>query len=152
MAIIIDRYDPRKDKDALREIFEVFIENKAFFKSTWEKFEKELNERVLKLQDRNSMVVAREEGEMVGWGTYTIWRDYLGNDRVVIHQVLTSKEDSYKKGIEERIIKELQSYVKRTLKIEKTFYICPDSNSALRSIFLKLGIKKSNHIWYEYDY
>jgi len=98
------------------------------------------------------MVVAREEGKMVGWGTYTIWRDYLGNDRVVIHQVMTKKEDSYKKGIEEKITKEIQSYVKRTLKIDKTYYICPDSNSALRSIYLKLGIKKSDYIWYEYDY
>lgn len=98
------------------------------------------------------MVVAREAGKMIGWGTYTIWRDYLGKDWAVIHQILTKREDSYKKGIEERIIKELQSYIKRTLKIEKTYYICPDSNSALRSIFLKLGIKKSDYIWYEYDY
>ncbi|MEJ2279554.1 MAG: GNAT family N-acetyltransferase [Candidatus Lokiarchaeota archaeon] len=128
------------------------MENKAFFKSRWEHFEKELENRVLKLQDRNSMVVAREAGKMIGWGTYTIWRDYLGKDWAVIHQILTKREDSYKKGIEERIIKELQSYIKRTLKIEKTYYICPDSNSALRSIFLKLGIKKSDYIWYEYDY
>ena len=41
--IVIDRYDPRLDKDELKEIFEDFIENKSHFYSHWQKFENELN-------------------------------------------------------------------------------------------------------------
>ncbi|MFW9989206.1 MAG: GNAT family N-acetyltransferase [Candidatus Odinarchaeota archaeon] len=147
--IVIDRYDPRKDKEALQEIFKEFIANKAYFFSYWEKFEEELNRRTLDLQYRNSMVIAKEEGKILGFGTYTLFRDYLGNDRVLIHQVLTRKNDSFKLGIEEKIIRELQLYIKRTLKLDKVFFICPDSDGASRSLFLKLGIKKSRYIWYE---
>ena len=147
--IIIDRYDPRLDREALKEIFEDFIENKSYFFSHWQKFEQEINKRVLDLQYRNSMVVAKEDGKIVGWGTYTSFRDYLGNDRAIIHQILTKKEDSYKKGIEEKIIRELQLYIKKTLKLDKVYYICPDSDGALRSVFMKLGVKKSPNIWYE---
>jgi hypothetical protein len=147
--IIVDRYDPRVDKDTLKEIFTNFIAIKSYFFSTWEKFEEELNRRTLDLQYRNSMVVAKEGGKVLGFGTYTIFKDYLGNERVLIHQILTKKEDSYRKGIEEMIIRELQLYVKRTLKIDKVYFICPDSDGALRSLFLKLGINKSKNIWYE---
>jgi len=149
--IVIDRYDPRSDKDALKEIFEDFMENKTYFFSHWQRFEQELNRRALDLQYRNSMVVAKDEGRIVGWGTYTLFKDYLGNDRAVIHQVMTKKDDSYKKGIEEIIIKELQLYIKKTLKLDKVYFICPDSDGALRSIFMKLGVKKSKFIWYEHD-
>jgi len=147
--ITIDRYDPRLDKNELKEIFEDFVENKSYFFSHWQKFEQELNKRVLDLQYRNSMVVAKEEGKVVGWGTYTSFRDYLGNDRAIIHQILTKKEDSNKKGIEEKIIRELQLYIKKTLKLDKVYYICPDSDGALRSVFMKLGVIKSPNIWYE---
>jgi L-amino acid N-acyltransferase YncA len=147
--IVIDRYDPRVDRDALKEIFEDFIKNKAYFFSHWQKFEKELDKRVLDLQYRNSMVVAKEDGKIVGWGTYTLFKDYLGNDRAIIHQILTRKEDSYKKGIEEKLIRELQIYIKRSLKLDKVYLICPDSDGALRSVFMKIGAKKSKYIWYE---
>jgi len=149
--LVIERYDPRIDKDELKEIFEDFIENKSYFFSHWEKFEAELNRRVLDLQYRNSMIVAKEGGKIVGWGTYTKFRDYLGNDRVIIHQVMTRKDDAYKKGIEEKILRELQLYVKKTVKLDKAYYICPDSDGALRSIFMKLGVKKSKFVWYEGD-
>ena len=149
--IITDRYDPRSDKEALKEIFQDFIENKSYFFSHWQKFEEELNKRTLDLQYRNSMVIAKEDGKIVGFGTYTLFRDYLGNDRVLIHQVLTKKEDSFKKGIEEMVIREIQLYIKRTLKIDKVYFICPDEDGALRSVFLKVGINKSKHIWYEHD-
>ncbi|MHA2392223.1 MAG: hypothetical protein ACXAEX_09630 [Promethearchaeota archaeon] len=149
--IIIDRYDPRSDKKALKEIFEDFIENKSYFFSHWGKFEDELNRRSLDLQYRNSMVIAKEDGKTVGFGTYTLFRDYLGNDRVLVHQVLTKKEDSFKKGIEEMIIREIQLYIKRSLKIDKVYFICPDSDGALRSVFLKVGINKSKHVWYEHE-
>ena len=149
--LIIERYDPRVDKDALKEIFEDFIENKSYFFSHWERFEEELNKRTLDLQYRNSMVVAKDEGKIIGFGTYTLFRDYLGNDRVMIHQILTKKESSFKKGIEEQIIRELQLYIKRTLKIDKVYFICQDTDGAQQSLFLKLGIKKSKYIWYEHD-
>jgi hypothetical protein len=147
--IITDRYDPRVDKEALKELFKDFIAVKSYCFSTWGRFEEELNRRTLDLQYRNSMVVAKEEGTIVGFGTYTLFRDYLGNDRVLIHQVLTKKEDSFKKGIEEKIIRELQLYIKRSLKIDKVYFIAPDSDGAIRSLFLKLGVKKSPNIWYE---
>ena len=146
-----DRYDPRLDRDALKELFEDFIENKTYFISTWKEFEKELNKRVLDLQYRNSMIIAKEEGVIVGWGTYTLIKDYLGNNRALIHQVLTKKEDSYRKGIEEQIIRELKLYIKRTLNLDKVFIICQDSDSALRNLVMKLGAKKSKNYWYEND-
>ena len=144
-----DRYDPRLDKDVLKEIFEDFIENKSYFSSTWQEFEKEINKRVLDLQYRNSMIVAKEEGEIVGWGTYTLIEDYLGNKRALIHQVLTKRENSYRKGIEELIIRELKLYIKRTLNLDRVFLICQDSDSALRNLVMKLGAKKSKNYWYE---
>ena len=149
--IVTDRYDPRIDRDELRAIFDDFIENKSYFISTWQEFEKELNKRVLDLQYRNSMVVAKEEGKIVGWGTYTLIKDYLGNNRALIHQVLTKKEDSYRKGIEEQIVRELKLYIKRTLNLDKVFLICQDSDSALRNLVMKLGAKKSKNNWYEND-
>jgi len=149
--LIIERYDPRVDKDALKEIFEDFIENKSYFFSHWERFEEELNKRTLDLQYRNSMVIAKDDGKIIGFGTYTLFRDYLGNERVLIHQVLTKKENSFRKGIEEQIIRELQLYIKRTLKIDKVYFICQDTDGAQQSLFLKLGIKKSKYIWYEHD-
>jgi len=149
--IVTDRFDPRLDKDAVKEIFEDFIENKSYFISSWQEFEKELNKRVLDLQYRNSMIVAKEEGKIVGWGTYTLIEDYLGNQRALIHQVLTKREDSYRKGIEEQIIRELKLYVKKTLNLDKIFLICQDSDSALRNLVMKLGAKKSKYYWYEND-
>ena len=146
-----ERYDPRLNKDELKEIFEDFIENKSYFTSTWQEFEKELNKRVLDLQYRNSMIVAKEDGKIIGWGTYTLIKDNLGNNRALIHQVLTKKEDSYRKGIEELIIRELKLYVKRTLNLDKIFLICQDSDSALRNLVMKLGAKKSKNYWYEND-
>ncbi len=145
----ITRYDPRKDKEALNELFNQFIEYKSYFSSNWNSFEYELNKRVLNLQYRNSMVVAKEGDNIVGFGTYTVFRDYLGNDRVLIHQVMTKKEDSYKKGIEEAVIRELLTYIKKTIETDKSYIICPDSDGSLRSLLMKLGLKKSKLIWYE---
>lgn len=145
----ITRYDPRKDKEALNELFNDFIKSKSYFSSNWNKFEYELNKRLLNLQYRNSMIIAKEGEKLIGWGTYTIFRDYLGNDRVLIHQVLTKKEDSFKKGIEEAIIREIITYIKKTTEIDKFNILCPDSDGSLRSLLLKLGLKKSKFIWYE---
>ena len=147
--LIIDRYDPRKDKDEIMEIFEDFIENKSYYFSHKQKFETELNKRVLDLKFRNSVIVARDEGVIVGVGFVTVFVDILGNENCVIHQVMTRKPDSYKRSIEERIIRELMKYVKGTLKINKVYFQCRDNDSALRSLFLKLGVKKSKEVWYE---
>ncbi len=149
--IEIERFDPRKDIDTLKELFDDFTKNRAYFTSSWQEFEEELKKRALDLQYRNSMVIAREDGRVVGWGTYTIFRDYLGNDRVLINQGIIKKADTFKKGIEEKIIRELQSYIKKTLKIEKTFLICPDTDGNMRSILMKLNAKKSKYIWYELE-
>ena len=147
--IEIERYDPREDKEALKEIFEDFIKNKSYFPGDWQQFETELNKRALDLKSRNAMVVAKEDGKIVGWGTYTLFKHHLGGDRVLIHQVLTKKEDSYKRGIEEIIINEIQSYVKRVENLDKVYALCPDSDSSMRSIFMKLGLKKSKFVYYE---
>ncbi len=145
----IGRYDPRQDKESLRELFEDFIQNKSYFESSWKQFEEVLNKRVLDLQLRNGMIIAKEEGKLVGYGTFTIFNDYLGNQRALIHQVMTYKADAFKKGIEEMIIKELESYLKNTIKINKYFILCLENDSSLRSLLMKLGPKKSKHIWYE---
>ena len=146
----VERYDPRKDKEALTDLFNDFVQSKSYFTSNWNNFEYELNKRLLNLQYRNSMVMVKEDDKMVGWGTYTIFRDYLGNDRVLIHQVLTRKEDSFKKGIEEIILRELMTYIKKTIPdMKKIHVICPDSNGSMRSLLMKLGLKKSEYIWYE---
>jgi hypothetical protein len=147
--MIVDRFDPRKDKAALKEIFKDFVENKCYFSTRWDKFEKELDKRSMNLQYRNAMVVAKEDGDLIGFGTYTMFTDYLGNNWVLIHQVITKKEDAYRKGIEEKIIEELQLYVKRSLGENKVYFICPDSDGSKRSTFMKLGIKKSDNVWYE---
>ena len=146
----VERYDPRTDKEGLKDLFTDFIQNKSYFKSNWNNFEYELNKRLLNLQYRNSMLMVKEGEKMVGWGTYTIFRDYLGIDRVLIHQVLTRREDAFKKGIEEIIIRELINYIKKTNKdIKKIHLICPDSDASMRSLLMKLGLKKSEFFWYE---
>ncbi len=147
--IVIDRYNPRDDKEELKELFEDFAQNKLYFKTSWEDFEKELNERILDLTFRNGMVTAKEDGKLVGWGTYSQFKDYLGKERVLIHQVMTKKEDAYKKGIEEQIIRELERYINNTLQINKAYYIGVDSDSNLQSVFMKLGIEKSEYVWHE---
>ena len=147
--ITIERYDARKERDDLKELFDDFIKNKSYFNSNWNQFEYELSKRSLNLQYRNSMITAKEEGKMVGFGTYTIFRDYLGNDRALLHQVMTKKDDSYKKGIEEIILRELMNYIESTHRINKFSAICPDSDGNLRSLLLKLGLKKSQFIWYD---
>ena len=147
--IEIDRYDPREDKEALKEIFEDFIRNMSYFPGDWQSFEKELNKRALDLKSRNAMVVAREDGKLVGWGTYSLFKHHLGGESVLIHQVLRKKEDSHKKGIEEMIINEIQTYVKKVENIHTIYSICPDNDSTMRSIFMKLGLKKSKLIYYD---
>lgn len=147
--IVIDRYNPRDDKEELKELFEDFAENQLYFKTSWEEFEKVLDKRVLDLTLRNGMIAAKEDGNLVGWGTYSQFSDYLGKERVLIHQIMIRKIDAYKKGIEEQIIRELEKYIKNTLQFNKAYYIGVESNNNLHSVFMKLGIEKSEFVWHE---
>lgn len=147
--IELGRYDPREDKVALIELFEDFNNSISHFPVPKEQFERELNLRVLDLQYRNSMITAKENGRLVGFGTFSVFMDYLGNKYALIHQVMTRKEDSYKKGIENLILEELQKYVSRAIKTDKFYYRCPDDDGNMRSLLLKLNQKKSKFIWYE---
>ncbi|MFX1238100.1 MAG: hypothetical protein ACFFAS_17810 [Promethearchaeota archaeon] len=147
--IILSRYDPRTDKEALKELFEDFNNNLSYFPVEWDDFENELKRRALKLQYRNAMVVAKEKDRIVGFGTFTAFRDYLGIDYALVHQVMTRKEDSFKKGIEFMILEELQKYISRTFNTTKFYYRCPDKDNNRRSLLIKLNQKKSKCIWYE---
>ena len=60
--IEIDRYDPREDLEALKELFDDFNKNISYYPVEWKQFERELRLRVLDLQYRNSMIIAKENG------------------------------------------------------------------------------------------
>ncbi|MBN1803082.1 MAG: hypothetical protein JW891_16345 [Candidatus Lokiarchaeota archaeon] len=147
--IKLDRYDPRTDKEALKELFDDFNQNLSYFPVDWDQFENELNRRVLKLQYRNAMIIAREDDKIVGFGTFTAFKDHLGRDHALVHQVMTRKADAFKKGIEFTILEELQKYISRSLNTRKFYYRCPDSDNNWRSLLMKLNQKKSKCIWYE---
>ena len=147
----IKRYDPRKDKDGLIELAEAYSEfsTTKFVKET---FVKEIESRVKDLVLRNSIILAKEDDEkIIGAGFFTIYNDHFGNSQCKIHHVLTKKEDSFKKGIEEAIMKELFKYLKNTMKITNIGLYCMDKNSQYRSVLMKMGIKKSKHLYYEYE-
>ena len=95
------------------------------------------------------MVIAKEGDKILGYGTFTIFKDHLGIDHALIHQVMTRKADSFKKGIETMIIKEVQKYASRTLNTTKFYFRCPDTDNNRRSLLMKFNQKKSNFIWYE---
>jgi len=42
----VERYDPRKDKEALKDLYNDFIESKSYFPSNWNSFEYELNKNI----------------------------------------------------------------------------------------------------------
>ncbi len=147
--VVIQRYDPRADKNELKALFEDFIEHISYLPGTWEKFEKEVENRALDLRTRNSMVVAKEDGKLVGWATYTKITDYLGNSRVLLHQVITKKADSFKKGIEEELIHELEAYIKKTEHLDRVYIRVKNSDNQSKSLLLKMGYKKSEFMYYE---
>lgn len=146
--IKIARYNPRKDKEELEALIKDFEYRVG--EIDIEKFSKEIEERSRDLRLRNAMVIAKEEEKIVGAGFFSLWYDFLGRQHCVLHDVVTRKEDAFKKGIEEMIIRELFNYLKKTMKIDKvSLYAKKQGDSNLISIFMKLGIKKSE--WEHYE-
>jgi hypothetical protein len=148
--IKIKRYDPRKDKDALEALVKDF-DYRSNYPIVIEQFAKEIGQRVLDLKLRNSIVLATEGETIIGAGFFTIWNDYLGNQQCIVHDVVTRKEDSFKKGIEELILKELFKYIKSTMKIDKVGLFVKKNDSNFQSLLLKMQIKKSNLEFYEHN-
>ncbi|WP_457558037.1 N-acetyltransferase family protein [Candidatus Harpocratesius sp.] len=147
--ITITRYNPRKDKDELEQLLKDF--EYRIGKVDFDKFSKEIEERSKDLRLRNSMILAKEDGKIVGAGFFSIWNDYLGRQHCVLHDVIVRKEHSFKKGIEEKIMRELFNYLKKTMKIEKvSLYAKKKGDSNLLSVLMKLGIKKSEWDHYEH--
>jgi|SRR5271157_4125514 len=148
MTIEIRRMDPRLDKEEVFRLVRLFCEeNRVSFDS--KAFEVELNTRLLDLKKRNAIVLAKEDEELVGIGFFTIFKTHLGQDECIFHKVITSKANSFKKGIEEAIIREMMKYAKNTLKIAKFQLNCPDADSGYRNLLMKLGITKSANLLYE---
>ncbi|MHA1776471.1 MAG: hypothetical protein DRO88_05980 [Promethearchaeia archaeon] len=148
--IKIARYNPRKDKEQLEALLKAFEYRVG--EVDLEKFNKEIEERSRDLRLRNAMVVAKEDDKIVGAGFFSIWNDYLGRQHCVLHDVITRKEDAFKKGIEEMIFRELFSYLKKTMKIKKvSLYAKKHGDSNFLSILMKLGIKKSEWDHYEHE-
>lgn len=150
--IKIVRYDPRKDKEGLEALVKDF-EYKSIYPIDIQKFSNEIDGRIKDLKLRNSMILAKmvEENEekVVGAGFFTMMNDYLGNSHCFIHDVVVRKEDSFKKGIEELILRELFSYLKKTMKIDKIGLFIRRNDSNIQSLLMKLKIKKSELDFYE---
>jgi hypothetical protein len=147
--IKIKRYDPRKDKEALEALVKDF-EYRSIYPIDIEQFAKEIGARVLDLKLRNSVVLATEEDQLVGAGFFTIWKDNLGNTQCYVHDVVTRKENSFKKGIEETVLRELFKYIKNTMKIDKVGFFVKKNDSNFQSLLMKMQIKKSDLDFYEH--
>ncbi len=146
--IKIVRYDPRKDKEDLEALIKEF-EYRSIYPIDIQKFSSEIGNRVKDLKLRNSMILAKIEDKVVGAGFFTIVNDYLGNIHTTIHDVVVRKEDSFKKGIEELILRELFLYLKKTMKIDKIGIFIRRNDSNIQSLLMKLKIKKSELDYYE---
>ncbi|OLS13300.1 MAG: hypothetical protein RBG13Loki_3083 [Promethearchaeota archaeon CR_4] len=148
MPIVVTRIDPRADKeDVVRLTREYFEWQKLPFDS--HNFELELNNRLTDLKHRNGIILAKEDGKVVGVGFYTIFKNFLGHDECFFHKIITNKADSFKKGIEESIIRELMKYVKSIFGIAKFMFRSFESDMAYVSLLMKLGIKKTTDTLYE---
>ena len=147
--IEISRYNPRQDKEALQDLVKEFEYRVG--KIDLVKFSAEIDARAKDLKLRNSMILAKLDNRIIGAGFFSLWTDHLGFTRCYVHDVITRKEDAYKKGIEEKILRELFKYLKMTMKIEKVILFAKkQGDSNLQSIFMKLGIKKGDVDLYEH--
>lgn len=146
--IKIVRFDPRKDKEALEALVKDF-EYRSIYPIDIQKFSNEIENRVKDLKLRNSMILAKMEDKVVGAGFFTIMNDFLGNIHTIIHDVVVRKENSFKMGIEELIFRELFSYLKKTMKIDKIGIFIRRNDSNIQSLLMKLKIKKSELDYYE---
>ena len=150
--IQISRYNPRQDKEALLELVKDF-EYRVGKKINLENFSAEIDKRSKDLKLRNSLILAKGKSEyrIIGAGFFSLWTDHLGYMHCYVHHVITRKEDAYKLGIEEKILRELFAYLKKTMKIEKVILFAKKTgDSNLQSIFMKLGIKKGDVDLYEH--
>jgi len=148
MPIIVARIDPRADKeDVVHLVREYFEWQKIPFES--KNFEQELNNRLTDLKQRNGIILAKEDGKVVGVGFYTIFKNFLGQDECFFHKIITSKADSFKKGIEEPIFREMMKYIKSIFGIGKFMFRSFESDMAYVSLLMKLGIKKTPDTLYE---
>ncbi len=145
--IKIVRYDPRKDKEALEALVKEF-EYRNINPIDIQKFSIEIGNRVKDLKLRNSMILAKSDEKVVGAGFFTIMNDYLGISHTFVHDVVVRKEDSFKRGIEELILRELFSYLKKTMKIDKVGIFIRRKDSNIQSLLMKLKIKKSELDYY----
>jgi ribosomal protein S18 acetylase RimI-like enzyme len=145
----IIRYDPRKDKEELEKLIKDF-EYRSIYPINLENFQKEISKRVLDLKLRNSILLAKDGGKLIGAGFFTLWLDYLGNIQCYIHDLVVRKEDSFKRGIEEALLRELFKYIKSTLKIDKIGLFARRNDSNYQSLLMKMQIKKSDLDFYEH--
>jgi hypothetical protein len=149
MTIEITAYDPRADKEDLEALVNDFA-YRSIAPIDIEKFSKETAKRVLDLKLRNAIRLAKEDGVLVGAGFFTIWIDNLGNTQCFVHDVVVRKEDSFKKGVEEAILRELFKYIKSTMKIDKIGLFAKKTDTNFKSLMLKLKIKASDLDFYEH--
>jgi ribosomal protein S18 acetylase RimI-like enzyme len=145
----VERYDPRKDKEELEALIKDFP-YRSIYPIDLASFQKEIGKRVLDLKLRNSILLAKEDGKIIGAGFFTLWIDYLGNTQCTVHDVVVRKEDSFKKGIEEAILRELFKYIKNTMQISKVGLFARKNDSSFQSLMMKLQIKKSELDFYEH--
>ena len=146
--IKITRYDPREDKEELENLVKDF--EYRLGEVDLDKFKKELETRLKDLLLRNSMILAKEEGKLVGAGFFSIWKDYLGRQTCVMHDIIVQKENAFKKGIEESIAREMFIYLKKIMKIDAvTIYAKKRGDTNLQSVLMKLSVKKSDWEIYE---
>lgn len=148
--IELTRYDPRKDKEEFIKIAKDFSERQhSIYKE--KELVKEIDQRMMDLKLRNSIVLAKEDDKVIGAGYFSIYKDMWGDMRCIVHPVMTYKQDAFKKGIEEAIMRELFKYIKNTMNINKIGLFCKDSDSSYRSVLMKLGLEKSPTTLYELE-
>ncbi len=150
MPITITRIDPRADKDDILHLTQEYF--------AWQKlpfdlknFEQELNNRLGDLKKRNGIILVKEDGKLVGVGFFTPYKNYLNVDECVFHKPITRKEDSFKKGIEEAIFREMMKYAKSIFGISKFTFRSSESDLAYVNLLMKLGIKKAPDTLYEHS-
>ncbi len=150
MPITITRIDPRADKDDILHLTQAYFE--------WQKlpydpknFELELSNRLADLKKRNGIILVKEEGKLVGIGFFTVYKNFLNVDECVFHKPMTRKEDSFKKGIEEAIFREMMKYAKSIFGISKFTFRSSESDLAWVNLLMKLGIKKIPDTLYEHS-
>ena len=136
----ITHYNPRQDKEELLQLIKNFEYRVG--EVDLDVVSKELDHRANDLKLRNSIILAKEDEKLVGAGFITMWSDYLGRSNLIVHDIVTEKENAFKKGIEEKILRELFKYFKNILKINQFYmYARKKGDINIKSIMMKLGIK-----------